>query len=129
METKILQCDFFLLASKEPSSPTRWSIVLFYEIWNKIKDYFYKSTKHKVKQVKIQLKLIKKHGLSAAKYISKIKLIVDSLYALGSPLSTKKHINIFFEGLDEDYQILFIMINSKLESFSLCKGRNSSPCT
>ncbi|RYR37744.1 hypothetical protein Ahy_A09g042626 [Arachis hypogaea] len=37
----------------------------------------------------------------------------------GSPITSEKHIKIILKGLNEDYQVLFLIINSKPEAFSL----------
>ncbi|XP_016202192.1 uncharacterized protein LOC107643134 isoform X1 [Arachis ipaensis] len=110
----------FLLASMEQDFASKMVGIEFcHEIWAKIEDYFSQSTKHKVKQLKMQLKQIKKQGSSAATYLSKIKLLTDSLVALGSPITSEKHIKIILKGLNEDYQVLLLTVNSKPEAFSL----------
>ena len=71
-----------------------------HEIWHRIEVYFVSQTKAKVKQLKTQLKAIKKQGPSS-EYLLKIKKVVDSLAAVGSPISDEEHIEIILDGLGE----------------------------
>ncbi|XP_072086240.1 uncharacterized protein [Arachis hypogaea] len=75
--------------------------------------------KLKIKQLKAQLKSIKKQGQTASDYILKIKNVTDSLAALGNPLSKEEHVEVLLEGLYEEYQNLLLTVNAKPEIYSL----------
>ena len=47
-----------------------------------------------MKQLKIQLKAIRKQGMTTSEYLLKIKKLVDSLAAVGAPLSVDDHIEV-----------------------------------
>ncbi|XP_072056346.1 uncharacterized protein [Arachis hypogaea] len=89
------------------------------DIWNRIEDYFSKSIRYRVKQLKTHLKLTKKQGLPAVDYVSRIKRIDDSLASLNFPLTIDEHIDALLEGLNEDYQNLITTVSIKSELYSL----------
>ncbi|XP_016206163.1 uncharacterized protein LOC107646495 [Arachis ipaensis] len=88
------------------------------DIWIRIEDYFFKSIRYKVKQLKSQLKLTKKQGLTVADYVSKIKRIVNSLASLRFSLTSDEHLDALLEGLNEYYQNLVITVSTKSEFYS-----------
>nr|KYP35620.1 hypothetical protein KK1_043331 [Cajanus cajan] len=73
-----------------------------HQIWHALKVYFASQMRARVKQLKIQLRNIKKTG-SIAEYLVQVKQIVETLAAIGAPLSVEDHIDAIFDGLDEDY--------------------------
>nr|XP_029143971.1 uncharacterized protein LOC114924238 [Arachis hypogaea] len=108
------------LASMDESFKNKMICCVFApDIWNRIEDYFSKSIRYRVKQLKTQLKLIKKQGLPIADYVSRIKRIVDSLASLGFPLTTDEHIDALLEGLNEDYENLITTVSTKSKLYSL----------
>ena len=72
-----------------------------------------------MRQLKIQLKSIKEEGNSASKYLLKIKKIVDSLAAIGAPISTEEQIEVILDGLNEDYNTLITAILARSQPFSI----------
>ncbi|QHN81409.1 uncharacterized protein DS421_20g686630 [Arachis hypogaea] len=111
---------YWLLASMDSACiPKMVGCTFSYQIWEKIESYFAESTKFRIKQLKAQLKMTKKQGLTAKEYISKIKTIADSLAALGKPLKPTKRIEAILDGLNEEYQMLYTTINSKPELYTL----------
>ncbi|XP_072056283.1 uncharacterized protein [Arachis hypogaea] len=88
-----------------------------YEIWFKLKDYFAKRMKSKVKQLKTQIKTIKLQG-SVIEYISKIKKVTNSLSALGAPLTSEEFVEAVAQGLNEDYSAFITMIISKADEIT-----------
>lgn len=90
-----------------------------FEIWNKIEIYFASQTRAKIKQLKTQLKAIKKQGSTAAEYLIKIKKTIDALAAVGVPISTKDHIEVILDGLNEDYGPFITIVLSRKDLFSV----------
>ena len=84
-----------------------------HQVWGKLDTYFASRTKAKIKQLKTQLKSIKKEGSSVADYVLKIKKVVDSLDAVGAPVSIEEHIEVILDGLPEDYCHLFTTVLSR----------------
>ncbi|XLR54392.1 hypothetical protein S83_005064 [Arachis hypogaea] len=121
-----LQDDYnlqsWLLASIDPVFKNKMvGCTLSHQIWRTIEEYFAESTRFRVKQLKAQLKAIKKQGQSPTDYVFKIKNIADSLAALGSPLTTEEHKEALLEGLSEEYQMILTTVNTKPELYSLCE--------
>ncbi|KAL4329435.1 hypothetical protein AHAS_Ahas13G0299800 [Arachis hypogaea] len=92
-----------------------------FEIWTRIEDYFAKSTKYRIKQLKTQLMTIKKQGLNASAYVSQIKNTADCLAVLEESLTSDQYIKSILEGMNEDYHILLTMVNYKSVLFILAE--------
>ena len=90
-----------------------------YQIWKKLDVYFASKTKAKVRQLKMQLKSIKKQRISAAKYVLKIKKVIDSLAAVKSPISTEDHIEAILDGLSEEYSSFITTVISRSNPFTI----------
>lgn len=88
-----------------------------HEIWSRVETHFALQTRAKIKQLKTQLKEIKKQGLPALEYLLKIKKVVDSLVVVGSPLSVDDHIEVIIYGLNEDYATFITTVLSRLVPF------------
>ena len=89
-----------------------------HEIGSKLDKYFASHAKSKNKQLKAQLKTIKKQGL-AAEYLAKIKKVIDSHAALGAPISKDDFVEVVLDGLNEDYSAFITMAMSKSKSFTM----------
>ena len=110
----------WLLASMEPEFTNRVVRCEFaHQIWSKLETLFASKTKAKVRQLKIQLKSIKKQGSEASEYLMKIKKIVDSLAAVGSPISEDDHIEAILDGLNEEYSSFITTVISRSNPFSV----------
>ncbi|KAF7831612.1 Retrovirus-related Pol polyprotein from transposon TNT 1-94 [Senna tora] len=70
-----------------------------YQLWNKIQESFCSSTRPRERQLRTKLRNTKKGSSTMSEYLLKIKKIVDSLTAIGSPISTHDHIESIFDGL------------------------------
>ena len=65
--------------------------VFAYQIWERIEKFFASQTRAKVRQLKTQLKNIKKTS-SMNLYRLEIKKCVDQSIAAGAPIGTEEHI-------------------------------------
>ena len=84
---------FDILASCSMESSFTNSMVGYefaHEVWEWIETYFASQTRAKVRQLKTQLKASKKQG-PVQYYLLQIKKIVDTLAAVGSPISIVEH--------------------------------------
>ena len=90
-----------------------------YQVWGKLDTYFASRTKAKIKQLKTQLKSIKKEGSSIADYVLKIKKVVDSLDAVGAPVSIEEHIEVILDGLPEGCCHLITTVLSRTVPYSV----------
>jgi len=87
-------------------------------IWKKLTIYFASQSRARVKKLKLQLKVSKKDR-SISTYILDIKKIVDSLAAIGSPLSDADHIEAILDGLPDDYDGFVTSILSRTEPYTV----------
>ena len=88
-----------------------------HEIWSRIHTYFALQTKAKIKQLKNQLKSIKKQRFSTSEYHLTIKRLVYSLAIVGSPLLVDEHIEVILDELSEDYATFIIVVLSRVTPF------------
>lgn len=90
-----------------------------FQVWEKLEQFFASQTKAKVNQLKTQLRSLKKGSLSATDYLLKIKKLVDSLFSVGSPLTTADHIEAILEGLPEEYNAFIVSITSRSDPYTV----------
>ena len=68
-----------------------------YQIWEKIEKIFAAQTWTRIKQLKVQLKNVKKNGLMND-FLIEIKKVTDQLAVIGSEVSTTAYIEAIFDG-------------------------------
>lgn len=90
-----------------------------YEIWQRIEVWYLSHTRAKIKQLKLQLKNVKKEGSSMNKYLQQVKKLVDSLAAVGSPLDVEDHIEAIFDGLSEEYDPFITSVTSRIDPYTV----------
>lgn len=90
-----------------------------WQIWEKIHKYFYSHLKAKVRQFRSELQNTKKGTSPINEYLLRIKALVDSLMAIGDPISDQDHVDAMLEGLPEEYNSFVMMIYSKLGTPSI----------
>nr|XP_025625982.1 uncharacterized protein LOC112718440 [Arachis hypogaea] len=74
--------------------------------------------KSRIKQLKTQLKTLKKHGSPVTEYMAKINQVADALSALGAPLTKDKYIEAALGGLGEEYNIFITVATARIEETS-----------
>jgi histone deacetylase 1/2 len=87
-----------------------------YQVWETLHNYFASQTKARIKQLKIQLRGIRKTS-SISLYLLEIKKIVDTLAAIGSPLSAEEHVDAIFDGLPEEYDGFVTSVLSRTKPY------------
>jgi len=88
------------------------------QIWQCLHSYFASHTRAQVKKLKIQLKQAKKDR-SITTYLLDIKKVINSLAAVGSPVTTADHIDAIMDGLPEEYDSFITSITSRLDPYSV----------
>ncbi|KAF7802944.1 Retrovirus-related Pol polyprotein from transposon TNT 1-94 [Senna tora] len=78
-----------------------------------------KMTKAKERQLRTQLRAIKKTGLGMSEFQLKIKKIVDALAAIGSPISDHEHIEILLDALPSEYEGFITSYSMKSEVLTI----------
>ncbi|KAF7842167.1 Retrovirus-related Pol polyprotein from transposon TNT 1-94 [Senna tora] len=90
-----------------------------YQVWNKVEELFCSSTRARERELKNDLRSIKKCSTSMLDFLLKIKKIVDSLGAIGSPISTHDHIESIFDRLDREYESFMTSFSMRKEEYSV----------
>ncbi|KAF7844886.1 Retrovirus-related Pol polyprotein from transposon TNT 1-94 [Senna tora] len=85
------------------------------DVWRKVESLFVGQTKAKERQLRTQLRAIKKSGLGMSEFLLKIKKIVDSLAAIGSTVTDHEHISTIFEGLPAEYESFVTSFSMRTE--------------
>ena len=88
-----------------------------HQILSKLVVFLPSKTKVMIKQLKTQLKSIKKQGVSASKYVLKIKKVANYLAVVGAPISTNDHVEGILDGLNEEYSSLITTVLSRSNPF------------
>lgn len=71
--------------------------------------------KAKVRQLRSELKTVKKGTRTMSEYLLRIKTIVDSLVAVGDSISDQDHIDSILDGLPEEFNPFVMMIYGRIE--------------
>lgn len=66
-----------------------------------------------MKQFKTQLRIARKGSLNMNEYMLKVKGIVDSLAAVGSPIPVNDYIDTIFDGFLDEYESVITTVISK----------------
>ncbi|XP_072084710.1 uncharacterized protein [Arachis hypogaea] len=86
-----------------------------YQIWFTLEEYFAARVKIRIKQLKTQLRTLKKHGSTVTEYMAKINQVADSLKALGAPLSREDYIEAALAGLSEEYNTFVAVATARID--------------
>jgi len=91
-----------------------------HQIWSKLHVYYASQTRARarVKQLRLQLRNPKRDR-SITIFLLDIKKTVDTLAAVGSPISTKDHIEAILDGLPEEYDSFVTTITSRLDPYTV----------
>ena len=90
--------------------------VFAYQIWEKVEKFFVSQTRAKVRQLKTQLKNVKK-TYSMNQYLLNLKKVMDQLIAVGAHVGTEEDIEAILDGLPSDYSPLITSIISRLDPY------------
>ncbi|MCI12591.1 retrovirus-related Pol polyprotein from transposon TNT 1-99, partial [Trifolium medium] len=90
-----------------------------HQVWDKIHKHFHSIMKARVRQLRSELKTTKKGTRTISEYVLRIKAIVDSLIAIGDPISDQEHADAILEGLPEEFNPFVMMIYSRPDSLAI----------
>ena len=68
-----------------------------------IHNHFHAKTKAKSRYLRTELRNTRKGECSIGEFLTRIKTIVDSLLAIGQPVSVQEQIDVILEGLPSEY--------------------------
>jgi len=88
------------------------------QIWHTLHTHFTSNTRAQIKKICLRLKTPKQdHSISA--YLLEIKTTIDSLAAIGAPMSIEDQVEAILNGLSEDYDHFVASIMSRLEPYTI----------
>jgi len=88
------------------------------KIWCRLLTHFASHTRAMVKKFRLLLKT-PKNDKSITTYVADIKKIVDSLAAVGSPITTANHVNTILDGLSTEYDGFITSILSLQDPYTV----------
>jgi len=80
-------------------------------------NYFGSHTRAQIKKLKVQLKT-PKNNRDIDTYLIEIKKTVDSVAAIGAPISAEEHIERMIDGLLEDYNSFVTAVMNRLDLYT-----------
>ncbi|KAK2414066.1 hypothetical protein QL285_036702 [Trifolium repens] len=90
-----------------------------FQVWEQIHKYCNAHLKAKVRQLRSELKTIKKGTKSITEYVLRIRAIADTLLSIGDSVTEQDQIDSVLEGLPEEYNPFVMMIYGRPDSPSL----------
>lgn len=107
----------WLLGSLSPSILPRFiGCKQSWQVWEKIHKQFHVHLRTKVRQFRSELKNMKKGSRTISEYLLQIRALIESLHAIGDPVTDQDHIDTILDGLPEEYNSLVMMIYVKGDS-------------
>lgn len=90
-----------------------------FEVWEKVIIHFTFQAYAKVKLFKTKLKTVEKGTLQMFEYLLKVKGIINSLAAVGSPVQESDYIEAIFDDLLDEYESVVTTVLSKTNSYTV----------
>jgi len=88
------------------------------EIWKTLQTHFTSNMRAQINKFRLRLKT-PKQDCSVSAYLLEIKTAVDSLAAIGAPVSIEDQIEAILDGLSEDYDSFVTSIMSRSEPYTI----------
>lgn len=106
----------WLQASLSPSIlPSVIGCRYTFQLWDTIHQTFQSKTKAQARQLRTELRTLKKGSSTITDFLAKVKSISDSLLSIGESVSTQDQLDVILEGLPSEFDSLTTIINSKLD--------------
>lgn len=94
--------------------PSHW-VCPWVELWDKIHTYFHNQMNAKAVQLSNKLRNTEVRNRSIQQFLLKVKVIMDSLFATGDPMSSQEQLNEILQGLPPESDVLVTFISRKFE--------------
>ena len=92
-----------------------------FEIWNALERRFAANNRSRIIELRTELQMLKKDGLTTDEYVSKKQSLVDRLVSIGEPVSHDDHLIYLLQGLGPEYNSLVDSISETLmKSIAYC---------
>lgn len=89
------------------------------QIWDKIHEHFQVHTQARSCQLRCELRATILEGSSVTQYLLNIQGLMNSLNAIGEPISSREHLDIILEGLPQDYESTISIICGRFGPVSI----------
>lgn len=86
-----------------------------WHVWDKVHNFFHSHLRTKIRQFRSELKNTKKGSRLINEYLMCIRALVDSLQAIGDPVTEQDNIDTILERLPEEFNPFVIMIYDRVE--------------
>ncbi|PNX63257.1 retrovirus-related Pol polyprotein from transposon TNT 1-94, partial [Trifolium pratense] len=90
-----------------------------FQVWEQIHKYFNAHLKAKVRQLRSELKTIKKGTKTITEFVLRVRAIADTLLSVGDSVTEQDQIDSILDGLPEEYNPFVMMIYGRSDSPSL----------
>ncbi|KAK2402858.1 hypothetical protein QL285_052344 [Trifolium repens] len=90
-----------------------------FQVWDQIHQYFNAHLKAKVRQLRSELKTVKKGTKSISEFVLRVRAIADTLISIGDTVTEQDRIDSILDGLPEEYNPFVMMIYGRPDSPSL----------
>lgn len=90
-----------------------------FQLWEKIHSFFHNQTRAKSTQLRTELRSATLGNRTISEFLLQIKSIIDSLFAIGDPISPREHLDVILQGLPSDYEDLITLISTRFEEHSI----------
>lgn len=88
-----------------------------WQLRDRIHQNFHSKVKAQARQLRTELRTLKKGTNTVTEFLDKVKAISDSLMSIGEIVTTIEQLDVILEGLPSEYESLVILINSKVDWF------------
>jgi histone deacetylase 1/2 len=90
-----------------------------HQVWEEIHNYFTAQTKAKIRQLRSELKTVKKGTKTITEFILRVRAVANILISIGDSVSEQDQIDSILDGLPEEYNPFVMMIYGRPDSPSL----------
>jgi histone deacetylase 1/2 len=90
-----------------------------FQVWEQIHKHFHAHLKAKVRQLRSELKTIKKGTKPMNEFVLRVRAIADTLLSIGDSVTEQDQIDAILEGLPEEYNPFVMMVYGRPDSPSL----------
>jgi len=109
----------WLLSSISPSLLTNMvGLYSSHQIWSNLQTHYASKTRACVKKLHMLLRTPKRER-SISVYLQDIKKSIDSLAAVGSPISIEEHIELILDGLHEECNAFITSVISRTHPYTI----------
>jgi histone deacetylase 1/2 len=90
-----------------------------FQVWDEIHNYFTAQTKAKIRQLRSELKTVKKGTKTITEFILRVRAVANTLISIGDSVSEQDQIDSILDGLPEEYNPFVMMMYGRSDSPSL----------